>query len=94
MKITKWVIIYLKKYFIKYIMEEVSENSKLKCENEYIFELKTVQSSACRILIEALKEILTDANIDIDESGIKIMTMDPSHTVLVHLKLGSSKFEK
>jgi len=62
--------------------------------NEYIFELKTVQSSAFRTLIEALKEILTDANIEIDSSGIKIMTMDPSHTVLVHLKLDANKFEK
>ena len=54
---------------------------------EYIFELKTVQSSAVRILVEALKEILTDANIELDTQGIKIMTMDPTHTVLVHLKL-------
>ena len=61
--------------------------------SEYIFELKTVQSSAFRILVEALKEILTDGNIEIDSSGLKIMTMDPSHTVLVHLKLDASKFE-
>ena len=62
--------------------------------NEYIFELKTVQSSAFRILVEALKEILTDANIQLDSGGLKIMTMDPTHTVLVHLKLDSTKFEK
>tara|TARA_A100001015_G_scaffold319463_1_gene442408 strand:- start:2054 stop:2869 length:816 start_codon:yes stop_codon:yes gene_type:complete len=70
---------------------EIDVNTK---ETEYLFELKTVQSSAMRILVEALKEILTDGNIEIDESGIKIMTMDPSHTVLVHLKLDASKFEK
>jgi len=58
-----------------------------------ILELKTVQSNAFRILIEALKEILTDANIEFDESGMKISTMDASHTVLVHLKLDSDKFE-
>ena len=62
--------------------------------SEYIFELKTVQSSPFRTLVEALKEILTDANIEIDETGLKIMTMDPTHTVLVHLKLKASKFEK
>ena len=59
----------------------------------YVLELKTVQSNAFRILIEALKEILTDANIEFDDSGMKISTMDASHTVLVHLKLDSDKFE-
>ena len=58
----------------------------------YVLELKTVQSNAFRILIEALKEILTDANIEFDESGMKISTMDASHTVLVHLKLDNDKF--
>ena len=68
------------------------ENTSLSTE-QYIFQLKTVQSSAIRVLIEALKEILTDANIEISNSGLKISTMDPSHTVLVHLKLESCKFE-
>ncbi len=67
-----------------------SENN----DDSMIFLLKTVQSSAIRILIEALKEILTEANIIIDSTGLKIMTMDPSHTVLVHMKLESCKFEK
>ena len=37
-----------------------------------ILDVKTVQSSAFRILIEALKEILTDANMEFDETGLKI----------------------
>ena len=76
------------------VANEVSVNNDTSYNSDYIFELKTVQSSAFRILIEALKEILTDANIEIESSGIKIMTMDPSHTVLVHLKLDANKFEK
>ena len=71
-----------------------SINTEEDLNNDYIFELKTVQSSAFRVLIEALKEILTDANIEISRDGIKIMTMDPSHTILVHIRLESSKFEK
>ena len=59
----------------------------------YALELKTVQSSAFRVLIEALKEILTDANMEFDQTGIKIVAMDASHTVLVHLKLDATKFE-
>ena len=60
---------------------------------ENILEVKTVQSGAFRILVEALKEILTDANLEFDQSGLKIMAMDSSHTVLVHLKLHSDNFE-
>ena len=61
--------------------------------DKYTLEIKTVQSSAFRILIEALKEILTDANLEFDKDGITIMAMDTSHTVLVYLKLDSFKFE-
>ena len=59
----------------------------------YSLEIKTVQSAAFRVLTEALKEILTDANFEIDSTGIKVMAMDSSHTVLVHLKLNASNFE-
>ena len=34
-----------------------------------ILEFHTVQTAAFRILIEALKEILTDANLELDKSG-------------------------
>ena len=66
-------------------------NCELDTKN--IIEIKTVQSSAFRILVEALKEILVDANLECDETGIKMIAMDSSHTVLVHLKLFSDKFE-
>ena len=62
-------------------------------KSDLLLEIKTVQASAFRILVEALKEILTDANFEIDETGIKMIAMDSSHTVLVHLKLTSDKFE-
>lgn len=59
----------------------------------HCLEIKTVQSSAFKILIEALKELLTDTSIEFDKSGMKIVSMDNSHVVLVHLKLEASKFE-
>ena len=59
----------------------------------YALEIRTVQSSAFKILIEALKELLTDTSIEFDETGMKIVSMDNSHVVLVHLKLDASKFE-
>ena len=55
--------------------------------SEKIMELKTVQTGPFKTLIEALKEILTDANIEFTETAMKIITMDPTQTILVHLKL-------
>ena len=59
----------------------------------YCLEIKTVQASTIKILIEALKEILSDTVIIVNEQGIKICTMESSRIILVHLKLEASKFE-
>lgn len=61
--------------------------------NDYKIEVKTVQTNAFKTLCEALKEILTDTNLIFGNDGIKIIAMDPSHTVLVHLKLEKESFE-
>ena len=79
------------------IQEVVQTNNQNNNNTEsgylYKLELKTVQSSIIRILIEALKEILPDTNIEFNPTGIRIITMDLSHTVLVHLRLDGSQFE-
>ena len=59
----------------------------------YCLEIRTVQSSAFKILVEALKELLVDTCIEFDETGLKVISMDNSHVVLVHLKLEANKFE-
>ncbi len=61
--------------------------------NGNLFEIKTVQSSAFRTLIEALKEILTEANLEFDQHGIKIAAVDETHTNLVYLRLNADRFE-
>ena len=55
--------------------------------DNYIFNIQTVQAGAFRVLVEALKDILTDCNFIIDETGIKLIAMDSTHSVLVHMKL-------
>lgn len=60
---------------------------------KHSLELRTVQSSAFKVLVEAMKELLTDTPIEFDETGMKIVSMDNSHIVLVHLKLDAGKFE-
>ncbi len=61
--------------------------------NGNLFEIKTVQSSAFRTLIEALKEILTEANLEFDQNGIKVVAVDETHTNLVYLRLNADRFE-
>jgi proliferating cell nuclear antigen len=58
-----------------------------------ILEVKTIQVSPFKTLIESLKDILADVNIEFNEEGMKIITMDSTQTILVHLKLESSNFE-
>jgi proliferating cell nuclear antigen len=59
----------------------------------YKFELKTVQVSVIKGLVEALREIITETNIEISPKGIRISATDPSVTILVHLLLEADNFE-
>ena len=61
-------------------------------ENHHL-NIKTEQAAAFRILIEALKEILTEANFIFDSTGIKLMAMDSTHSILIHMKLEADNFE-
>ncbi len=61
--------------------------------NGNLFEICTVQADAFRTLIEALKEILTEANLEFDSTGIRVMSVDETHTVLVYLRLNADRFE-
>lgn len=58
-----------------------------------LVEIRTVQSNAIRILFEALKDILTDVNLQISTEGLKIISMDGSKQAVVNLKLEAHKFE-
>lgn len=61
---------------------------------DYIIEAKTVQTAAIRTLKEALKCILVEMSLIFDKSGIRMIAMDNTRTVLVHLRLHADKFEK
>ena len=62
-------------------------------ESTNVLTISTVQIAPFRTLITALKDILLEANILFDSTGIKIINMDKSHTMLVHLFLEADKFE-
>lgn len=61
---------------------------------DVLFRFRTVKAAPFRTLIEAIKDILTDANIEFDSNGIKIMAMDGTHTILVHLRLQADRFDE
>lgn len=58
-----------------------------------ILELRTVQTSAFKTLIEALKELLTDTMLHFDSKGVRLITTDNAHVILVHMRLFANKFE-
>lgn len=58
-----------------------------------LLEIKTVQASTFKQVIDALKEILMDVNLEFDETGMKIVALDNTRIVLVHLKLDAERFE-
>jgi len=62
--------------------------------NNYLLNIKTVQASTIKLVIDAMKEILMDVNLEFDDTGMKIIALDNTHIVLIHLKLDADKFEK
>jgi len=66
----------------------VNENTE-----KNVLTIKTVQIAPFRILMTALKDILLETNITFQKDGIKIINMDKTHTILVHLHLHADNFE-
>ena len=63
-------------------------------KEKYLINIKTIQATIFKQVIDALKDILMDVNLEIDETGIKIIAMDNTHVVLIHLKLEADKFKE
>ena len=66
----------------------------MSATSDYLFRIRTVKAAPFRTLIEAIKDILTEANLEIDSTGLKILSMDGTHTVLVHLRLQADRFDE
>ena len=61
--------------------------------DQYIVMIKTVQIAPFRTLMVALKDILLETNITFQKDGIRIINMDKSQTILVHMHLQAENFE-
>jgi proliferating cell nuclear antigen len=67
--------------------------NKQNSTDNNVLTIKTIQIAPFRTLMTALKDILLETNISFQPDGIKIINMDKSHTILVHLHLAASNFQ-
>lgn len=73
--------------------EASSDDESDDDDNQYLLELRTLQTTAFKSLIEALKEILVEANIECTKSGMRIIARDDKKGILVYLQLYAKRFE-
>ncbi|XP_021601205.2 proliferating cell nuclear antigen [Manihot esculenta] len=60
---------------------------------ERMLELRLVQGSLLKKVLEAIKDLVNDANFDCSSTGFSLQAMDSSHVALVALLLRSEGFE-
>jgi proliferating cell nuclear antigen len=58
-----------------------------------MFEARFSQAGVLKKVLEAIKDLVTDANFDCSSSGISVQAMDSSHVSLVALLLRADGFE-
>lgn len=59
-----------------------------------MFEARLVQSSVLKKVIEAVKELLSEATFECSDSGMQVQAMDNAHVCLVSLNMRSDGFDK
>ncbi|KAK2080750.1 hypothetical protein QBZ16_000604 [Prototheca wickerhamii] len=58
-----------------------------------MFEARLVQGELLKKILEAIRELVTEANFEVSSSGLSLQAMDSSHVSLVALSLRSDGFE-
>lgn len=53
----------------------------------------TVQSSAIKLLVDGLKDVLNEVNVRFDETGMRITAMDIKRVALIHVVLEAAQFD-
>ncbi|KIK61540.1 hypothetical protein GYMLUDRAFT_73051 [Collybiopsis luxurians FD-317 M1] len=59
-----------------------------------MLEARLAEASVLKKLLDAIKELVTDANFECSEEGITLQAMDNSHVALVAVKLVQNGFKK
>lgn len=58
-----------------------------------MFEAKLTEGHTFKRIVEAIKDLVTDVNLDVGPAGISLQAMDTSHVALVSLNLSMEGFE-
>lgn len=76
------------------IKPKVKSDSHSTPTGPYFLEVWTDKPQSIRGLLEALKDLLDECNINFDENGMRIKAMDGSQVALVHVRLDADNFNK
>lgn len=58
-----------------------------------MLEARLVQGGMLKKVVDAVKDLVTEANIDVSTSGFALQAMDTSHVSLIAMHLRSDAFE-
>ena len=58
-----------------------------------MFEAKLNEGILIKKLVDSIKDLVSDINLDVSSTGISLQAMDSSHVALVTLRLDSEGFE-
>lgn len=58
-----------------------------------MFEARLIEGALLKKIVEAVRELVTDANLDCSESGISMQAMDSSHVSLCAMLIRSDGFD-
>jgi len=73
--------------------KELERDKKVDNFENYVFHLWTSKTPPIKYLTELLKDLLTDGNLECTSEGIKLLSINSSRTVLIHMKLFKDSFE-
>ena len=59
-----------------------------------MFEARLVQGKIFKQIVESIKDLVTDANLDVSEEEISMQCMDGSHVALVAVQLTAAAFDQ
>ena len=59
-----------------------------------MFEAKLQDGTILKRIVDAIKDLVQDVNLDISSEGISLQAMDSSHVALVQMNLARSGFAK
>ena len=57
-----------------------------------VFEAKLIDGTILKRIVDSIKDLVQDVNLDISSSGISLQAMDSSHVALVQMHLDRSGF--